>query len=102
MALHEDRKYQTLCPEHGWGVSVDEDGCCGGCGNGAYGLGVDEVAAELTRLRAIVKAGEELAKALNEYLPYKNEMHGNSLIWNKWKAVEDALRAFEAAQKGGE
>lgn len=56
MVRHKDRKYQTFCPEHGWGVSIDEDGCCGGCGCVADGSGIDEVAADLTRLRALVEA----------------------------------------------
>ena len=31
----------TLCPQCGWGVKVDEDGCCAMCGATAIGEGVD-------------------------------------------------------------
>ena len=33
---------ETLCPECGPAVQVDEDGCCIGCGNGAMGTYVTE------------------------------------------------------------
>lgn len=32
----------TWCPECGYGVKVDEDGCCVMCGSQAFGRGVDQ------------------------------------------------------------
>lgn len=43
---------ETLCPECGIGVSVDEDGCCVHCGATATGRGVRDALAEIQRLRA--------------------------------------------------
>lgn len=43
---------ETLCPECGIGVSVDEDGCCVHCGATATGRGVRGALAEIQRLRA--------------------------------------------------
>ncbi len=41
------RASETLCPECGPAVQVDEDGCCIGCGNGAMGTYVAERAEAL-------------------------------------------------------
>ena len=56
----------TFCPECGWGVPVDEDGCCVTCGNGATGAAVDVAARERAewgtlnaRLRAAVEARDD-------------------------------------------
>ena len=35
---------KTFCPECGFGVAVDEDGCCLYCGSVATGIAVDELA----------------------------------------------------------
>ena len=35
---------KTFCPECGFGVAVDEDGCCVSCGSVATGPAVDELA----------------------------------------------------------
>ena len=34
---------KTFCPECGFGVAVDEDGCCVSCGCDATGPAVDEL-----------------------------------------------------------
>ena len=64
MAISDQRKYQTLCYEHGWGVKVDEDGCCIGCGASAFGAGVDTVATEITTLKAAPEARREGGRTL--------------------------------------
>jgi hypothetical protein len=46
----------TMCPECGPAVEVDEDGCCIGCGNGAMGTYVVELA---DRLRAAEAADRD-------------------------------------------
>jgi len=43
---------RSLCPQCGWDVAVDEDGCCVVCGALALGAGVDAAAQEIARLRA--------------------------------------------------
>lgn len=42
---------RTLCPQCGWNVAVDEDGCCATCGSNATGPGVDAAATEIARLK---------------------------------------------------
>lgn len=39
----QDGHLGSFCPECGWDVTVDEDGCCAGCGATAVGLAVDEL-----------------------------------------------------------
>ena len=46
----------TFCPECGWGVAVDEDGCCEICGNGATGKAVDREWKDVQRGITDVKA----------------------------------------------
>ena len=43
---------RSLCPQCGWDVAVDEDGCCVVCGALALGAGVDAAAMEIARLTA--------------------------------------------------
>lgn len=50
------RVADTMCPECGPAVEVDEDGCCIGCGNGAMGTYVVELA---DRLRAAEAADRD-------------------------------------------
>lgn len=41
---------QTLCPECGLSVPIDEDGCCITCGATSVGKGADEVIARIHEL----------------------------------------------------
>jgi len=51
--LHKDERYlpprikmegmKTFCPEDGFDVEIDEDGCCWGCGALATGTAVDKL-----------------------------------------------------------
>ena len=53
---------RTLCVECGPDVSIDEDGCCTMCGNGAIGAWLDKhehPAYELARLRPVYEAAKE-------------------------------------------
>ena len=72
MTKEADRNYQTLCPEHGWGVKVDDDECCVECGCVAFGCGVDEAAAEIERLRARQLTPEVLA-LVRRFLVWREE-----------------------------
>jgi len=54
--LAAGRVADTMCPECGPAVDVDEDGCCIGCGNGAMGTYVVELA---DRLRAAEAADRD-------------------------------------------
>jgi len=73
--MDEQRKRKTLCPicGVGWGVPVDEDGCCTTCGACAFGDGVDTVAREIAALREELRIArlsltdhEEAIEALND------------------------------------
>ncbi len=48
----------SFCPQCGWDVPVDEDGCCNICGATAIGEAVDALAT----LRARVRAGLAIAE----------------------------------------
>lgn len=39
-----DEHEATFCTEHGWGVEIDEEGCCIICGGTAVGTAVDAMA----------------------------------------------------------
>jgi hypothetical protein len=51
----------SLCPECGPHVTIDEDGCCSGCGCTATGEGAEQVFADLAAWKC---CAEELAEAL--------------------------------------
>lgn len=46
----------SLCPECGRGVGVDEDGLCVSCGNTAVGSGAEKIFAEITDLKSALEA----------------------------------------------
>ena len=46
-----ENPYITFCPECGWDVKVDEDGCCLVCGATSIGNAVDELAKEMRELQ---------------------------------------------------
>ena len=48
---------KTFCPECGFGVKVDEDGCCVSCGSVATGPAVDELATPCSCKKVIYHKG---------------------------------------------
>ena len=56
---------------------------------------------ELTHLRAIVKAAEKLAGAA-ELVHEQSNVSGADVTHHAWINLDDALSAFESAQKGEE
>ena len=92
--MSSKRKYQTLCPEHGWGVKVDEDGCCGGCGSPAFGPGVDEAAGEIFDLEAARAADREVLERADTMADRVD------LDWHD--GLLEAKRAYRRAREGRE
>lgn len=50
----------TFCPECGWNVAIDDDGCCLLCGATATGPAVDKIDGLLRAVRALVAAKQVL------------------------------------------
>jgi hypothetical protein len=90
IGMDAKREYQTLCPECGWGVPVDEDGCCTSCGAPAHGDGVDTVAAQLATLRACVEAADALADTV--------DVSGPNNTPDGWRALDNAAGAYRRAR----
>ena len=64
----EDEKMKTFCPECGFNIEVDEDGCCIDCGATAVGNAVDM----LHKKGEITHRKETIFKLLNDF-KYKKE-----------------------------
>jgi len=57
-----DHPNNTWCPQCGYGISVDEEGCCISCGGDAMGEGVDAAVALLEWIAELEKRIAELEK----------------------------------------
>lgn len=86
----------TLCPECGFKVSIDEDGCCVACGATATGAGVDavyerirELEEEVERLNATIERNEK--QAINAVDIWKNQAIRQR---KRRKSAEAKLRAI--------
>ena len=58
LSLAESR-YCLFCPQCGWDVSVDEDGCCENCGALAHGEAVETMQILRDKLIAVARAAAE-------------------------------------------
>jgi hypothetical protein len=50
---------ETWCPECGYGVKIDEEGCCISCGVTAIGKGVDQALAAEAERKALLREKEQ-------------------------------------------
>lgn len=105
-ALKEDRRVArglpvaTWCPCCGYGVAVDEDGCCGACGADATGEGADDALRARTsasgfRVIALHELEDQLAE-LRERLCRTQETRDDAIQAN-WRLKKERDAALEAA-----
>jgi len=91
-----DHPNNTWCPQCGYGISVDEEGCCISCGGDAMGEGVDAAVAllhtadhtEAFRVRLV--AVEELIEEAHQDKSAFDEGagRGSGVNWGDLRAVD--------------
>jgi hypothetical protein len=92
---------ETWCPECGYGVKIDEEGCCISCGVTAIGKGVDQaLAAEARTERERQRGKDLLALGQNEKRHLRAIIDDREFRLDKIRqALHRALERIEQAEQ---